>query len=292
MSKEQKPNGMRNAVIGLIGTMLTVCGGLTGALVTNAAAIYQLEVENRKVAMKATGGAETLKVNAGEIFITRQDAATLDPADYYVDLEQGFVLHRPLDGWDDLEEMTVEEQLAESGVTCTAICDQPVYRLRHGEPIQIESDRNSIVNGKPFPENLLSASEQLYGPPPWSVPYYNMLVLNIYGKDQVNDLGITSLADMLLLMTTYSAGRAYEMIVPDGENFAVVQLSSTYDSIRVDGQPDRLTIDDWMFFAETDDLYYMLEIRYTAGSGGSIQVWDDLQYYMDQFRVIRKGEQK
>jgi hypothetical protein len=48
-----------------------------------------------------------------------------------------------------------------------------------------------------------------------------------------------------------------------------------------------MTIDDWLLFAETDTAFYTVEIRYTPQSGQPIQVWDDLQLYIDQFRVIQ-----
>lgn len=287
MSKEQKPSGMRAAIIGLIGTLLTVCGGVTGALVTNAATIYSLEMESKRVDLKNYEGDKTLKVNAGETFITRKEAAALDPADYYVNLEQAFVMHRPLDGWDEMEAMTLGEQLAEENVNCLAMCNEAVYRLRYGEPIMVVSDRASTINGDPIAEELLEASELLYGPPPWNIPYYNQLILNIFDRKAVQGLGIESLPDLLILMTSSYLERITMLVAPEGSHFAIVQSTSTYGGIRVDGQEAQMTVDSWLYLAEAKDAFYMIEIRYTAQSGESIQVWDDLQYYIDQFRVIQ-----
>jgi hypothetical protein len=286
MGEENKSTGLRTALIGLIGTILTACGGISGALLTSAVTVYQVQRQNQQVSMPASAGGETLSVDTGNIFITRQKAAALDPTTYYRNLEQAFILHRPLPGWDNMEEMTVQEQLAEQNVTCVAVCDQPVYRIRYGEPIEIESDRNTTVNGHLIPGDFLNAIEKLYGSPPWKLPYYSEMILNIFDKSEVQKLGIHTLPDMILLSTRYSSGRINKVVARAGTHFAIVQLSSAYEGIRVDGNPAKMTIDNWFLLAEADSEYYTIEIRYTPQSGQPLQVWDDLQLYIDQFRVI------
>ncbi|MCX6038054.1 MAG: hypothetical protein NTW99_09230 [Chloroflexi bacterium] len=313
MAEEHKSIGLTTALIGLVGTILAACGGISGALVTSAVTVFQVQRQNQQVALPASGGGETLSVDTGSIFITRQKAAALDPATYYVNLDQAFVLHRPLPGWDDMEEMTVQDQLAEDNVTCLVVCDQPVFRIRYGEPIEIESDRQTTVNGHLIPEELLKLNEMLYGPPPWKLPYYSQMILNVFEKSEVQALGIHTLKlpyysqmilnvfeksevqalgihtlpDMILLMTRYSAGRVNRVIAQVDSHFAIVQLSSTYEGIRVGGEPATMTIDNWLLFAEADTAFYTVEIRYTPQSGQPLQVWDDLQLYIDQFRVIQ-----
>jgi hypothetical protein len=287
MAEEHKSTGIRTALIGLIGTILTACGGIGGALLTSAVTVYQVQRQNQQVSLAASEGGETLNVDTGSIFITRQKAAALDPTIYYVNLEQGFILHRPLPGWGDMEEMTVKEQLAEDNVTCLVVCDQPVFRIRFGEPIMIESDRNTTVNSHLLPEDLLNASEKLYGPPPWKLPYYSEMILNVFDKSEVAKLGIHTLPDMILLSTRYSAGRINKVVAQAGSHFAIVQLSSTYEGIRVRGVSATMTIDNWFLLAEADNTFYTIEIRYTPQSGQPLQVWDDLQNYIDQFRVIQ-----
>lgn len=287
MAEEHKSIGLTTALIGLVGTILAACGGISGALVTSAVTVFQVQRQNQQVALPASGGGETLSVDTGSIFITRQKAAALDPATYYVNLDQAFVLHRPLPGWDDMEEMTVQDQLAEDNVTCLVVCDQPVFRIRYGEPIEIESDRQTTVNGHLIPEELLKLNEMLYGPPPWKLPYYSQMILNVFEKSEVQALGIHTLPDMILLMTRYSAGRVNRVIAQVDSHFAIVQLSSTYEGIRVGGEPATMTIDNWLLFAEADTAFYTVEIRYTPQSGQPLQVWDDLQLYIDQFRVIQ-----
>ena len=288
MAEEHKSTAFQTALIGLIGTILTTCGGIGGALVTSAVAVYQVQRQNQQVALPASGGGETLSVDTGTIFITRKEAAALDPAVYYANLEKAFILHRPLPEWDDLEEMTVQEQLSEENVTCLAVCDQPVFRIRYGKPIEIESDRETTVNGHIIPEEMLNMSEKLYGPPPWKLPYYSEMILNIFEKGEVQKLGIRTLPDMVLLMTRHSVGRVNRVIARTDSHFAIVQTSSIYEGIRVAGEPTTMTIDNWLLFAEADNAFYTIEIRYTPQSGQPLQVWDDLQSYIDQFRMIQK----
>jgi len=287
MGEEHKSTGITTALLGLIGTILTACGGLTGALITSAITVYQVQRQNQQVALPSSQGGETLNVDTGSIFITRQKAAALDPATYYINLDRNFVLHRPLPVWDNMEEMTVKEQLAEDHVTCLVVCDQPVFRIRYGEPIEIESDRQTMVNGHLIPDDLLNASEKLYGPPPWKLPYYSQVIINIFDKSEVQKLGIHTLPDMILLMTRYSAGRINKVVARSDSHFAIVQLSSTYEGIRVAGVSATMTIDNWFLFAKADNAIYTVEIRYTPQSGQPLQVWDDLQLYIDQFRVIQ-----
>lgn len=287
MAEEHKSTGLTTALIGLIGTILAACGGISGSLLTSAVTVYQVQRQNQQVALPASQGGETLNVDTGSIFITRQKAAALDPAAYYVNLDQAFVLHRPLSGWSAMEEMTVKDSLAEDHVTCLVVCDQPVFRIRYGKPIEIESDRQSTVNGHLIPDDLLNATEKLYGPPPWKIPYYSQITLNVFDKTEVQKLGIHTLPDLILQMIRYSTGRVNKVVAQADSHFAVVQLSSTDAGIRVAGAPATMTIDYWYLFAETDTTFYSIEIMYTPQSGQPLQVWDDLQLYLDQFRVIQ-----
>ncbi|MGA2503349.1 MAG: hypothetical protein ABSG01_04590 [Anaerolineales bacterium] len=287
MAQEHKSSGMRTALIGLIGTFLTACGGISGALLTSAVTIYQVQRQNQQVSLPASTGGETLSVDTGTIIISRQKAAALDPAAYYINLEQGFVLHRPLSGWNEMQEMTVQEQLKEENVTCLDVCDQPVFRIRYGEQIEIESDQNTTINGHLIPQDLLNSNESLYGNPPWKLPYYSEMILNVFEKSEVQKLGIHSLPDMILLSTRYSAGRINKIVAQAKSHFAIVQLSSEYGGIRAGGIAATMTIDNWFLLAEADNEYYVIEIRYTPQSGQPLQVWDDLQQYIDQFRVVQ-----
>lgn len=283
---KQKNSTVQTAIIGLAGSILTVCGGLCGALVTSAIAIYQVERENQQLEISSSGGEQVLSVDTGTILLSRQEAAALDADEYYINLEQGFVLRRPLPGWDSLEELTVEEQLAEANVTCIVACDQPVYRIRYGEPIEIESDRDSTINGNPVPPELLDLNEQLYGPPPWKAPYYSQMILNVFDKSVVESLGVENLPEFILMMTQYQSISYSRMVAQPDSHFAILQGANTLAGIHIDGEPASLTLDDWVLYAETDSAYYVVEIAFTAQSGQSVQVWDNLQTYIEDFRVI------
>jgi hypothetical protein len=287
MTEEHKSTAVQPALIGLLGTILAVCGGICSALITSSVTIYQVERQNQQLVMPASGNEETLNVDTGTIFVTRQKAAALDPKQYYVNLERAFILHRPLSGWNDLQEMTMEEQLAEDNVPCQAFCDQPVYQLRYGEPMEIEADQWTTINGRSLQPEMLNLLETLYGTPPWKLPYYSQMILNIFDKGVVQGLGINNLPDMILLMTSYTPGRVNKVIAQDESHFAVVQSSSTYAGIHVNGETATLKTEKWVLFAEADNAFYIVEIRYAPMSGQPLQVWDDLQIYIDQFRVIQ-----
>jgi hypothetical protein len=287
MTKKQKPVFVQTALIGLVGSFLTVCGGLSGALVTSAVTIYQVKHDAQQVEVASSGGQQTLSVDTGTIFLSRQDAAALDSQDYYIDFERAFALHRPLSGWSALEELSLEEQLAETNVTCAVACDQPVFRIRYGQPMEVESDRATTVNGHTLPDDYLNLSEQLYGPPPWKAPYYSQMILNLYSKDVAGSFGVNNLADLILTVTQYQAGRHNRMIAAQDSHFAILQGSSTLDGIRIAGEPGTMTLDDWLLCAESDSAYYIVEIIYTTQSGQSVQIWDDLQTYIDDFRIIQ-----
>lgn len=287
--EKKKPAATRVAVIGLIGTVLTVCSGLAGAIVSGTLTIYQVERQIQQVALAPPGGERALTIDTEGISISRQQAAALDPESYFVDLDHGLAIHRPLTGWSELEELTVAEQLTEAGaITLTPqVSEQPVYRIRYGEPIEIQSDRQTLVNGQSVPEHRLDALEQLYGPPPWTQPYYSQVVVNVFEKSVIKELGIKNLADLLFLSVQFSGGQINHLIAEEGSDFMMVQASATYENVRMAGETATFTLETWLLIAEAEDAYYTVEIAYTPQSGQSVQVWDDLQVYMDSFRVIQ-----
>jgi hypothetical protein len=113
------------------------------------------------------------------------------------------------------------------------------------------------------------------------------MILNVFEKSEVQALGIHNLPDLILLMTRYSSSRVNRVIAQADSHFAIVQLSGTYEGIRVAGESVKMTADTWLLFADADNAFYTVEIRYTPQSGQPLQVWDDLQLYIDQFRVIQ-----
>jgi hypothetical protein len=285
-SAKKSSAAMRAALIGLVGTVVTVCGGLGGALMSGVVTIYQVERSKQKVALAAPEGDQALTVDAGSIFISRQQAAALDADQYFVDLDHGIAIRRPLPNWGKLEELTVEEQLAESNAQCLTLCDQPVYRIRYGTPIEIQSDPQTLVNGKPIPDEWLAALEKLYGPPPWTASYYSQVLVNVYDKS-AEEVHLKGLPDLVLLTTHFSATRVNRLIAEEHSDFVITQSSATYDRIRMEGQTTSFTLESWVLFAEGEDEYYVVEILFMPQSGQPLQVWEDLQTYMDSFRAVR-----
>ena len=88
--RKRGSNKMRVAVLGLIGTVLTGCGGLAGAVISGAATIYQLEREMRQLAIAGPASGQILDIDATSFFVSRHEAAALDPESYFVDLDTGF----------------------------------------------------------------------------------------------------------------------------------------------------------------------------------------------------------
>jgi hypothetical protein len=274
------------ALIGLVGALVTVCGGLGGALVSGAATIYQVERNRQKVALAAPESDQALTIDAGNILISRQQAAALDAERYFVDLDHGIAIRRPLPNWAKLEELTVEEQLAEGGGQCLSFCDQPVYRIRYGTPIEVQSDSQTLINGKPIPDEWLAALEKLYGPPPWTAPYYSQVLVNVFDKSS-EEMHLKGLPDLVLLTIHYSAARVNRLVAEENSDFIIAQSSTTYDRIRMQGQMTSFTLESWVLFAEGEDAYYVVEISFTPQSGQPLQVWEDLQTYMDSFRAVQ-----
>ncbi len=286
--KREKTQPLRVALIGLIGTILTVCGGLSGAIISGAVTIYRVERERQLVALPAPVSEQELSIDTGEVFITRQEAAGLDPGAYFVDLNHGVAIQQPLDDWSPVEELTVAEDLAEtSGLPVEPpLSEQPVLRIRYGEPIEIEFDSQTLVNGLPMLEQTIEAYEQLYGAEPWTLPYYSQVTINIFDKSVVEELGFVSLSDMFLGLMRFSEAHINRLVANEGSHFIMAQTSVTYDGVRLDGQEMRVTMEKWLLVAETEDTYYDFEIVYMPQSGHSLQVWEDLQTYMDSFHVV------
>jgi len=88
---DQIPGAVRAATIGLLGTLLTACSGLTGAVISSAVTVYQVERQMQQVEISSPQSESALNIDAGGIFISRSDAANLD-------LEHGLAIRRPLPG--------------------------------------------------------------------------------------------------------------------------------------------------------------------------------------------------
>jgi len=290
MAAKTPSKGTRAALIGLIATLLTVCGGVSGALISAAVTVYRVEREAQSVALAAPAREEPLRIDTGSIYISPQQAAALDLQTYSVHPNQGLVIRHPLPGWNELEELTFEEAAVEGGVQTLPeppLSEQPVFRVRYGDPIEVQTDQQTLLNGESFSQDALHVLEELYGPPPWTEEYYSQVVVNVFERPVVEDLGADDLADLLLMVMNISASRVNDLIAEPESDFMMVQSSTTYERVKMAGHPATFTVESWLLLAETEAAYYALEITFTPQSGQSIQVWEDLQLYMDSFRVIR-----
>jgi len=213
----QKPQALLAAVIGLVGTLLTVCGGLVGAIVSGGVTIYRVERQMQQVDVGSSQGGQQLTIDTGTIFISRQEAAALDPELYFVDMEEGWAIQRPLPGWGELEQLTVGEQMAEDDIEIppSALADQPVYRMRYGQPLEIQSDAQTLANGEPMPTEMIEALEALYGPPPWNKEYYSQVIVNVFDKSIEEEIGVHNLAGLVMGTTRFLNARVNRLIAEE-----------------------------------------------------------------------------
>ena len=73
---------------------------------------------------------------------------------------------------------------------------------------------------------------------------------------------------------------------PDSQ-YVFEQVSWALKGVKVNGQQTDLTLQRWALFAESSNRFYIVELQYVPATGQSMQVWDDLQAYMNDFQVIR-----
>ena len=149
-----------------------------------------------------------------------------------------------------------------------------------------EAEEQEFYEHRASPE-WLAALEQLYGPPPWTTSYYSQVIVNVFDKSVEEQVHIKGLPDLVLMTMHFSAARVNRLIAEEGSDFVVTQSSATYDRIRLEGQMTSFTLESWLLFAEGKNAYYVVEISYAPQSGQSLQVWEDLQTYMDSFRGVQ-----
>jgi hypothetical protein len=289
--KEGKPSTtLTKAILGLIGTLLTVCGGLTGALLTAGLTIYQVEREAQQVALAAPDGDKTVSVDTRQIAIDRSEATRLSPDKYVVDTDLGFVMAQPLAEWEPLEETTFRDILFDKGTISpmvtlvnladTAWDDQPVRRIRYAEPVEIQYDERSTENGIPINLELLQALAS--GD---TLIHHSQIALLIVDKQVSEEITLASIA------TTWGPdpllGGGVNSIVANRESqYVMMQVTSELENVRIDGRRTDVTIERWALFAEGPQHHYMLELIYVPVRGQSMQVWEDLQAYFGAFRVV------
>jgi hypothetical protein len=281
---------MKKAVIGLVGTLLTVCGGLTGALLTAGFTIYQVEREAQQVALAAPGSDQALTVDTREIAIDRSAAARLG-SDYVVDTDVGFVMAQPRPGWNRIEEMTFHDLIFDKAAISplvyffvladTAWDEQPMRRIRYAESVEIQYQESSTENG--IPVNLEALRGAAGGD---TLTHYSQITILAVDKQVAHDVTLAQIALTWGPDPLYGGG-TNRIIAHRDSQYILMQATSTVKDARINGQEADLSIERWALFAEGPQHYYVVELNYVPASGQSLQVWKDLQAYLGEFRVIQ-----
>lgn len=280
LAKMQTTATMRAAVLGIVGAVLTVCGGLAGAAISVALTIYQVERGRDTVAISAPGGDQPLTVDVREIGISYQEAMGLDAGAYFVAPELGFVLAQPRQGWGSVEETTYGDLFLERGAYSGSTWDQqPIRRIRYGEAIEVQCGDGSLVNGVALDCEML---RQAYDTDAFR--YANEIA--ILSLDKEAAAGYT-LAGVALEWGITQRGGLNRIIASEGADSVVMQASWHLEDVIVDGRQGDLGMERWALVADGPLRYYVIEVTYFALPGQSVQVWEDLQAYMRSFRVIQ-----
>lgn len=285
--KKQQKSSSRVAIIGLVGTIMTVCAGISGALIGGVTTIYKIQREAQQIAISAPQSDIPLTVDTHKITVSSPEASTLDPSKYLVLQDLGFVTAQPGTGWRDGGQMTYMDLFLEQATNLSPLIlfstwindawdNQPVRQIRYSEPVIVQFITGSTENGIPVDPTQLHND---------TIAFYSeitTLVLSktVAGKD-------FSLYGLALAWGSLHQGGVNELVANPNSQYVFEQVSWGLKGVPVNGQQTDLTLQRWALFAESSKRYYIIELQYVPAIGQSMQVWDDLQAYMDAFRVIR-----
>jgi hypothetical protein len=285
--KKKTSNALRKAVIGLVGTLLTVCGGVSGALLSAGVTIYQIERERQQVALAAPSAEQALTVDTRQIAIDQDAAVGLDPKEYRIDQGAGFVVAQPRAGWRS-EDLVYGDLFMDQGSLSPLVLfysavgltwnEQPLYRMRYEEPIQVQFQEGSKENGIVVDVESL---RQLAGTD--TLSNYSQIIVLAVDKGVAADY---TLADIALGWGRSHLGGVNHIVANREGEYILMQATWRLEDVRVDGQETDLAIERWALFAEGSAHYYAVELNYVSWPSQPLQVWEDLQAYMDSFRVI------
>jgi len=284
--KQHQKSSKRVAIIGLIGTLLTVCGGLAGALIGGATIIYKTEREAQKIALAAPQGDLPLTVDTQQIAINTADAAALNPSKYLVRENLGFAMLQPRPGWNPIEEMLYQDLFFEEGTSLSPLIlfstwvdttwdDQPVYRIRNAEPVMVQFIEGSTENGiQVNPAQLKSDT----------LAYYSQITILALAKDKAASITLYELA---LKWGILHQGGVNDIVANRDSQYVFELVSWVLKGVRVNDNKTDLTLQRWALFAEGPAHYYIVEVDYVPIASQSASVGDDLQAYLAAFRVIQ-----
>ncbi len=284
--KQQQRSSMRAAVIGLVGTALTVCGGLSGALIGGLATIYKVEQEVQQLSIAAPQSDRSLAVDTRQVAISASEAAALDPAEFLVIQDLGFVMPQPVSGWDQGGRMMYQDLFLEQRTNLSPTIlfsaqigntwdEQAVYRLRYSEPVAVQFLQGSTENGISVDPRQLEND---------TLMFYSQMTVLALEKAVARDFTIYGLA---LNWGILHWGGVNTIIANPDSQYVFEQVSWEFKNVGVDEHKTDLTLQRWALFAEGPDHYYIVEVQYVPASNQSVQVWDELQAYLDAFRVIK-----
>jgi hypothetical protein len=80
---------------------------------------------------------------------------------------------------------------------------------------------------------------------------------------------------------------ANRIVANDESDYIMMQTSWEMTDVQAGGRQTDLAIERWGLFAEGTQSYYVVEVVYIPQMGQPVHVWEDLQAYIDSFRVIR-----
>jgi hypothetical protein len=283
--QQQKPS-TRAAIIGLVGTILTICGGLSGALIGGLATIYKVEQEAQRLAIAAPQSDQPLTVDTRRIAISSSKVAILEPSKYLVFQDLGFVMAQPTPGWNQGRPMTYYDLFLEHGTNLSPLIlfsswikdawdDQPVRQIRYTEPVTVQFLEGSTENGVPVDPTQLEND---------TVTFYSQII--VLALDKAIAQQDFTLYGLALAWGSLHQGGVNDLVVNPDSQYVFEQVSWELKGVRVDDRQADLTLQRWAVFAEGPDRYYIVEVQYVPAAGQSMQVWDDLQAYLDAFRVI------
>lgn len=285
-NKQQKSSN-RMAIIGLVGTILTVCGGISGALIGGVTTIYKIQREAQQIAIAAPASEQPLTIDTKKITVTSAEASSLDNLKYIVSQDLGFVMAQPGTSWKERGQITYLDLFLEDATNLSPLIlfstwvkdawnDQPVRQIRYADPVMVQFIPGSTENGIQVDPTKLHND---------TIAFYSQFTVLALSKGVAEpDFTLYGLA---LAWGGLHQGGVNELIANPDSQYVFEQVSWALKGVKVNGQQTDLTLQRWALFAESSERFFIVELQYVPATGQSMQVWDDLQAYMNDFQVIR-----
>jgi ribonuclease HI len=118
-----------------------------------------------------------------------------------------------------------------------------------------------------------------------TVAFYSQII--VLALDKAIAQQDFTLYGLALAWGSLHQGGVNDLVANPDSQYVFEQVSWELKGVRVDDRQADLTLQRWALFAEGPDRYYIVEVQYVPAAGQSMQVWDDLQAYLDAFRVIQ-----